>query len=106
MNHRAPLRATAALPDEATPHARRAATVRAVPPYSFDTLGPAGSINASAHDMALWVRAQRAGGRLGALRLVDSAPRAETYRPLVMMPRTGTWLRFSPGVGLSLYDMG
>jgi CubicO group peptidase (beta-lactamase class C family) len=100
------LRATGGMPDVATPHARRADTVRAVPSYSFDNLGPAGSINASAYDLALWVRAQLAGGRLGAQRLVDSARLAETHQPLVVMPHTGTWLRFSPGVGLSVYGMG
>jgi CubicO group peptidase (beta-lactamase class C family) len=107
MTRSAPtLRATVGLSDVATPHARRADTVRAVPSYSFDNLGPAGSINASAHDLALWVRAQLAGGRLGARRLVDSARLAETYQPLVVMPHTGTWQRFSPGVSLSAYGMG
>jgi CubicO group peptidase (beta-lactamase class C family) len=52
----------------AAPHSRVEGGVRAVAPQSLDNVGPAGSINSSAADMARWLIVQLDGGALASLR--------------------------------------
>jgi CubicO group peptidase (beta-lactamase class C family) len=48
----------------ATTHARIDAKVRPIAPFDSDNTNPAGGINASAEDMAKWLRVQLSGGML------------------------------------------
>lgn len=48
----------------AAPHARIDATVRPIRPFASDNTNPAGGINSSARDMAKWMLARLAEGRL------------------------------------------
>jgi len=65
--------------DVAAPHAPIDGRVRPIAPFDSDNTNPAGGINASAEDMAKWLRVLVSGGRLAdGTRLVS----AETARQL------------------------
>ncbi len=52
-----------------------------------DPQSPAGGVCSTARDMALWLRLQLGGGKLGGKEIVAAAPFAETHRPqIVRMP--------------------
>jgi len=60
--------------DVATPHARYDGRMAPIPWRNVDNIGPAGSINTTARDMAQWLRFQLARGTYGGRRLLsDSA---------------------------------
>ena len=65
--------------DVAAPHSRVDGVVRAVAPQGLDNVGPAGSINSSAADMARWMIVQLDEGALASLR-PGSAGRLFTVR--------------------------
>ena len=69
----------------ATPHMELDGAVRAVPYRNIDNAAPAGSINASARDMAQWIRFQIDSGRIGAQRLVPAGQLAETWRGIAVI---------------------
>lgn len=52
-----------------------------MPFRNIDTVGPAGSINSSAHDMARWVLLQLNKGAYGDVQLATPATMAELHRP-------------------------
>jgi CubicO group peptidase (beta-lactamase class C family) len=62
--HSAAAAAGAGATNTATTHARVEGRVQPVKPFDSDITNPAGGINASARDMAAWVRVLLAGGRL------------------------------------------
>lgn len=53
-----------------------------------DGVGPAGSMNTSANDMAQWLRLQLGRGEVDGKRLVSAASMDETWRPRAMMTPT------------------
>lgn len=65
----------------ATPHAEIDGEVRAVPWRDIDNIGPAGSINSSAVDMAQWVRLHLGEGAYEGQRLLGDSTVAEMHRP-------------------------
>jgi len=72
-------------PNVATPHMEVEGAIRVVPYRNIDNAAPAGSINASARDMAQWIRFQIDSGRLGAKRLVPAVQLAETWRSVAVI---------------------
>jgi CubicO group peptidase (beta-lactamase class C family) len=73
----------------ATPHLEVRDTVRPIPYRDFDNIGPAGSMNASVHDMARWIRLQLAGGiRPDGQRLVSEIQHREMLSPQFVIPQS------------------
>jgi CubicO group peptidase (beta-lactamase class C family) len=78
--------------DVASPHSRVDGVVRAVAPQSVDNVGPAGSINSSAADMARWMIVQLDGGALGSVqpgsteRLFSAARNREMWSAQTILP--------------------
>jgi CubicO group peptidase (beta-lactamase class C family) len=72
--------------DHATPHAKdRAGKVISIPWRNMENIGPAGSINASAADMARWVRFQLGDGTFEGKRLLSEAQLRETHTPQILI---------------------
>lgn len=71
----------------AAPHRVLDDTLRAIRYLDFDNIGPAGSMNASAHDLARWIRFQLAGGVTPeGERLVSEAALREMLTPQRPIP--------------------
>jgi CubicO group peptidase (beta-lactamase class C family) len=70
----------------ATPHVDVRDTLRVVPYHLIDNVGPAGSINSNASDMAKWVRFQLAGGKVNGKQLVSPAALGETHTAQMAIP--------------------
>lgn len=90
----------------ATPHVR--VEDRSVPVgyRNIDDVGPAGSINSSAADLARWLRFLLADGRLEGETLVDPAVLKETRRPQTIVPMNPVWSAFHPAASRTAYGMG
>jgi CubicO group peptidase (beta-lactamase class C family) len=94
------------LPDVATPHDEIDDTVRTIPYFNLDPLGPAGSINSNARDMAQWVRFQLAGGKVRGKPLLSAAAFDETRSPQTIVPLEGFWKIAAQDAHLLTYGMG
>lgn len=94
------------LEDVATPHAPIDGNPRPVPYRNIDHVGPAGSVNSTAADMARWLRLQLGGGALGGRRLLAGSMLAETRRPQIVMPLEGPLAAFYPEARSVAYGMG
>jgi hypothetical protein len=69
-------------PNRATPHRKSTdGTMITIPWRNIDNVGPAGSINADARDMARWVRFQLGDGTFEAKRLLTASTLEETHTP-------------------------
>lgn len=75
----------------------------AIEPVNIDNIGPAGSINSTARDMAQWLRFQLGAGVYDGTRLVDEGALLETHTP--QMVRIGKSRQDSTGV-FNTYGMG
>lgn len=95
----------AGLDDVATPHALIDGQPRPVPYRNIDPVGPAGSINSTAADMAQWLRFQLAGA-LGENRLMTTASLVETHRPQIVIPLAGPLVSVYPEAPSLAYGMG
>jgi CubicO group peptidase (beta-lactamase class C family) len=71
--------------DYALPYQEGEGGLKEIPFRNLDAVGPAGSINSSAADMARWLRFNLSGGRLGEKRLVSEQALAEIHRPQVVV---------------------
>jgi len=92
--------------DVAHPHELAGGQARVVPYLNLDNGSPAGGINASASDMANWLRFQLAGGEFGGKRILSSASLGEMHRIQVPITIGATAsLRF-PGSRFMGYGMG
>lgn len=96
----------AGLANVATPHALIDGDPRIVPYRNIDHVGPAGSINSTAADMAQWLRLQLGGGAVDGRRLVAETTLAETRRPQIVMPLEGPLAAFYPEARSLAYGMG
>ena len=94
------------LPDVATPHDEIDDTVRTIPYFNLDVIGPAGSINSNVTDMAQWVRFQLAGGAVAGKPLLSAAAFEETHTPQTIVPREGFWKLVAQDTHLLNYGMG
>ncbi len=69
-----------------------------LPFRNIDEIGPAGSINSSARDMAQWVRFVLNGGTVNGKRLISDASYAEWFKPQMRIsPRYGYGLGWNIG---------
>jgi len=75
------IRALAGRDNVASPHGRSNDTTRVIPWRNIDNIAPAGSINASALEMANWVRMWLAKGRFDGRQLLSESQVAEATRP-------------------------
>lgn len=74
--------------DYASPHSRAGGTLQAIPLEDLDNVGPAGSINASAADMAKWVQVQLNRGKFADHdgRLFSEQRSREMWSPQTIFP--------------------
>lgn len=72
-------------PNAATPHMELDGTLVPVAYRNIDNAGPAGSINASALDMAQWLRFQIDSGRIGGRRLLEPRQFTEMWRGVAVI---------------------
>ncbi|HEX3703573.1 MAG TPA: serine hydrolase [Vicinamibacterales bacterium] len=98
----------------ATTHARVDGKVRPIAPFVSDTVNPAGGINASAEDMAKWLRVQVSGGMLAdGSRLFSAATARQLTRlvtpipfgdpPRELAPLKGNFNGYALGLGVRDY---
>lgn len=74
-------------PDHATPHIKKKGKVTPNAWFPFDALGPAGTMNSSAREMARWLQFQLAGGvTADGTRLVAESALLETHKPQIPVP--------------------
>ncbi|HEX3127028.1 MAG TPA: serine hydrolase, partial [Thermoanaerobaculia bacterium] len=67
--------------DFALPYDEEAETIKLIPFRVVTNMGPAGSINASARDMAKWVGIHLAGGKVGDKQIIGTATLADIHSP-------------------------
>jgi CubicO group peptidase (beta-lactamase class C family) len=99
--------ALAGMDNVATPHDVVDDTLRAIPWRNLDAIAGAGAVNASAMDMARWIRFQLDSGKAGRERLLSPASWREMLTPQFVVPRE----RFYPtarlaGVNFTTYGLG
>lgn len=93
--------------DVATPHERKKGVPSGVPWLNADAIGPAGSINASAADMAKYVQFQLARGKAGDKRIVKADVFAEMHKPQMLVPKgAGLGALFNDDAKSSSYGLG
>lgn len=74
--------------------------------YPLEQPEPAGSIHASARDLAPWLRFHLAGGRLGNRQLVSATALGETHTPQTVIPLEGESRILHPETTRLSYGMG
>ncbi|HET7553390.1 MAG TPA: serine hydrolase, partial [Gemmatimonadaceae bacterium] len=75
------IRALPAMQDVAMPHELRNDTVYVIPWRNMDNLGPAGSMNSSANDLAQWLRMQLRDGIYAGKRIMSDSVVEEMHTP-------------------------
>ena len=95
-----------ALREVATPHERVNGVYRPVPWLNIDNIGPAGSINSSALDMAQWVRLQLGGGSVGGHRYLSAKSLKETHTPQMIQRMSDDDEKMWPMTHLLAYGLG
>jgi CubicO group peptidase (beta-lactamase class C family) len=90
----------------AWPHQEIEKEVIAIPRRNWDNAGPAGGVNSTMHDLALWLRFQLGTpGSLNETELVQSATMHEIHKPQVSLGSTGAYgAQVSYGLGLYVRD--
>lgn len=71
--------------DFALPYDEEAETIKLIPFRVVTNMGPAGSINASARDMAKWVEIHLSGGKVGDKQIIGAATLADIHSPHMVM---------------------
>lgn len=90
----------------ATPHAKSGDKIEPIEWRDVDNIGPAGSINSSAVDMANWVRLQLGQGSFGGKKIFSPAVAKEMHMSqMVMRPDGGSALMY-PEAHFLNYGMG
>jgi CubicO group peptidase (beta-lactamase class C family) len=100
------IRPLASLRNVATPHALIDDTVRVIPWRNIDNIGPAGSINSNALDMAQWVRLQLGKGKFAGKQLISERQVDEMHTPTTLIRRDGPWKLMAPASHVLAYGMG
>ena len=91
----------------ASPHERVEAKVAPVPWKNIDNIGPAGSINSTAADMAKWLKFHLANGKgPDGKRLLASAALKETKSAQISVPLAGLGAMLRPESHLTSYGFG
>ena len=95
--------------DHATPHYRGFdQTVKPIDWDDLDHAGGAGCVNSTARDMANWLRAQLAGGKLGDAQVIPAAGVREMHSPQMVMKAEGAFATLFPAkaTAFSAYGLG
>lgn len=74
------------LDNMATPHARLGGAPQAIPWRNVDNIGPAGSINSNALDLAQWLRMQLGEGLHENKKIISSSALKEMHKPQMIIP--------------------
>jgi CubicO group peptidase (beta-lactamase class C family) len=99
--------AAAKVPDRASGHRlNRFGEPEIVPWYEMEVPDAAGSINASARDLAKWVRFQLGDGTAGGKRLVSAQNLEETHRPQMVIRLEGLDRALHPDTEQMCYGLG
>jgi CubicO group peptidase (beta-lactamase class C family) len=103
----------ASMTNVATPHAWGRDSVIPIPWHNIDNIAPAGSINASARDMAEWLRLQLGKGSYRGRRLISEAGIKEMHSPQTVIPVERWFASLSPvnhqmvpGTHFFMYGLG
>jgi CubicO group peptidase (beta-lactamase class C family) len=95
------------VPDHASPYRLdRRGEPEAMPLYLIEVPEPAGSLHASARDLAKWLRFQLSDGTAGGRRLVSARSLAETHTPQMEIPIDRKDRRMFPDTRKMSYGMG
>ena len=90
--------------DFARPYHEKDERVEEMPFREIDTVGPAGSINASVEDMAHWLLLHLNGGMHGGTRFISEGQVAQMHAPQMVIPDDGRWAEVSlPSYGLGWF---
>ena len=90
--------------DLATPHAKVKGKPTPVASRNADNMAPAGSINASAADMAEYLKFQLAKGKVGDKRLIERDTFQVMQTPLMILPKAS--IELNPEARLRSYALG
>lgn len=90
----------------ATPHIELEDVLVSVPYRDVDNIGPAGSINSSAIEMAHWVRMHLAEGSVGGQDLISPSGVEEMRTAQIVVPLEGAWGALFPGSNFLEYGLG
>jgi hypothetical protein len=90
----------------ATPHERIDDTVRVIPWRNMDNLGPAGSLNSSALDLAQWMRLQLGSGVYRGQRLLSDSVADEMQTPQMVIPMSKQTRELFPTTHFTAYGLG
>jgi CubicO group peptidase (beta-lactamase class C family) len=94
-------------PDHASPHRKdRRGQPEVIPWYPLTRPDPAGSVHASARDLARWVRFQLGDGTFEGKRLVSAKNLAETHAPQMVIRLEGPARELNPDTHQMNYGMG
>ena len=93
-------------PNVASPHGRVNDTLVATPWEIVDDVGPAGSINSNAVDMAQWVRMHLGRGKFAGKSLISGTQIEEIQTPQMVVRMEGPWKARSPDAHLLAYGLG
>jgi CubicO group peptidase (beta-lactamase class C family) len=89
-------------PDYALPYTIEKDSIKEIPFRNITEIGPAGSINSNAVDMAKWVALQLNKGKAGDVQVISEASLAQIHSPQMVMPGARDFTEFLP----SSYAMG
>jgi len=90
--------------DVATPHANGPSGSYAIDHEILENIGPAGSINSTARDMAQWLRFQMGDGTFNGKRIISTAALREVHTPQTLIGGAG---RGGDGIArLNAYGLG
>ncbi len=90
----------------ASPHHKKKGKVEVIPWRNIDNIGPAGSINSNAVDMAQWLRLQLGEGTYNKQRLLSSGAIKEMHKPQTVMSTEGTTAKLFPDTHFMAYGLG
>ena len=92
--------------DVAAPHSPVDGRMQPVGWRNIDNIGPAGSINSSARDMAQWIRLQLGGGVYNGRRLLSAAAVREMHAAQMVIPIDTLSERLWPSTHFRAYGLG
>lgn len=92
--------------DVSTPHVKIDGKVEPVAWRLIDNIGPAGSINSNAVDMAQWVRMQLGKGKFEGKQIVSEAAIREMHMPQTVIRLEGQYPLLYPDAHFFNYGMG
>ena len=92
--------------DHALPYQEKDKVVQEIPFRDITEVGPAGSINSSATQMAQWLRLQLGKGKVGEQRLLSASGIAETQAPQMVLPPSFGVAGQDPEITNASYGLG